>query len=96
MPRASLSLSLALSLALCPGLLGCDGGGDDDHAEHAEHDEHAEHEEEADCSMEERDDEFAVGLSKSGTATTVNGKPCAPTASMTGRSRSSSPTTTRN
>lgn len=68
--RASLHLLLALPLSFAPALLGCDDGSSTDNQEDSgtESGEHMM----ADCSMEDRDDEFAIGLSKSGEATVVS------------------------
>lgn len=77
MPRP-LGFALVLPLSLGFGALACDDDGHDDgHAEHA-HEESDTHDAtegethgEADCEAETRDDEFMVGLSKSGASVTV-------------------------
>jgi hypothetical protein len=88
MPLASRALPLALLAPL--GLLGCDGNeGDDEHADdvHAEtesdtHDDTETGETGAsDCAAETRDDDFAIGLNKSGSAvqaTFVSADPAPP------------------
>jgi hypothetical protein len=66
--RTPLRLLLALPFALA---LGCDSGkGEDDHAHEAGHESETGHE--SDCEAETRDDEFAIGLSKSSDTVTVS------------------------
>ena len=70
LPRASTAL-LALPFALPLVLAGCDKGDDssDDHAH--SHETGDTGEQPADCTAETRDDEFMIGLSKTGTTATV-------------------------
>lgn len=73
----SIRLAFALPLALGLGALACTPN--DDHDDHS-HDEHAHDESDthhgethgSDCDEETRDDEFMVGLSKTGSALTVS------------------------
>jgi hypothetical protein len=87
LPFRRLHFALIVPLAL----LGCDGNedGDDEHAEdtqtESESDTHGDTEagdtEASDCAAETRDDDFAIGLSKSGTsvqATFVSSDPAPP------------------
>ncbi|EDM77167.1 hypothetical protein PPSIR1_30831 [Plesiocystis pacifica SIR-1] len=78
-------LAIPLAIAALVPLSACDGdSGDDeaadDHADHSDHADHGETEAEG-CESEDRDDEFAVGLSKSGdvvSATFVSSDPAPP------------------
>ncbi|MFO7561541.1 MAG: FixH family protein [Enhygromyxa sp.] len=79
--RLALALPLALPLALGFGALACtsdDGNDEHSHDEHS-HDEHDDEHDDthgethgSDCEEETRDDEYMVGLSKSGDSVTVS------------------------
>lgn len=74
MATPALRFALALPLVFAPGLIACDSGNDHGHDETAgeTHDGHGETHGQADCADETRDDEFAIGLSKSSESATVS------------------------
>jgi hypothetical protein len=86
-PKMLAARSSALSLVASLALLGCDSNNDDGHAEHADdsstetHGETTETGDESVCAVETRDDDFAIGLSKSSSlvrATFVSANPAPP------------------